>query len=299
MSETNLRQAETNVTVEGLVSEMNLEEKKDNNGVNVITGSVTIKTSDVNFVRLSVYSKEKKNDGTENSVYPGIKTVMTEYKTIANDGEDVADYVRVRGQLNLYHNTQRGTDDVSYRASFFTRMPRKDEYDDFDGTGPHAEFDVEMFVNSVVPETGRDGDETGRLMIKGWVPSYNGIDPLTLVAGEDIADAVDNLIAPGQTVKFFGELVNNRIETKVEIPVVIGKPKIEKRVSYKNELLITGVEEPYEEGGTVKPYKAEVIKAAIQERNNDIESKKNETGIKKGNTKPSGAARGRSLNMLI
>lgn len=293
MSETNLRQAETNVTVEGLVSEMNLEEKMDDKGVNVITGSVTIKTSDVNFVRLSVYSKEKKTDGTDNSVYSGIKTVMTEYKTIANDGEDAADYVRVKGQLSLYHNMQRGTDDVNYRASFFTRLSKKDDNE------PRAEFDVEMFVNSIVPETGRDGEETGRLMIKGWVPSYNSIDPLTLVADEEIADAVDSLISPGQTVKFLGDLVNNRIETKVEIPVVIGKPRIEKKVSYKNELLITGVEEPYEEDGPVAPYKAEVIKAAIQERNDNIESAKNNTGAKKGNAKPSGAARGRSLNMLI
>ena len=294
MKETNLRQANTNVTVEGLVSEIALEEKKGERG-NSITGSITVKTSDVNFVRLSVMSSEYKTNGEPNTVYPGIKTVMDEYKSINKDGEEEADYVNVKGQLNMYHNYQRGTDDMGYRGSYFNRRPRIEEYDEETETGPRATFDVEVFIQTINPEMGHDGDETGRLLIKGWVPTYNGIEPITLVAPEEIANDIDSIFSPGQTVKFYGDLVNNRIETKVEIPVVIGKPKIERRVSYKNELVITGASEPYEEGGEVEPYKPEVIRAAIKERENEIESKKNEANAKKGNTKPSGAVKGRTL----
>ena len=50
MKETNLRQADANVTVEGLVYEIALEEKRGDKG-NTISGTINIKTSDVNFVR--------------------------------------------------------------------------------------------------------------------------------------------------------------------------------------------------------------------------------------------------------
>lgn len=294
--ETNLRQAEAKVNVEGVVSEVSLTEEMNKDlGCNQITGYLTVKTNDTNFVRFNVRVNEKTKAGTDNKAYPGIVTVMNEYQSIAKVGEEEADRVRISGDLNLYHSDQNGQDVVSYKSNFFNRV--NGEYN------PHADFDVEMFVSGFTPEVNTDGEETGRLLVKGWVPQYeNGIEPLTLVAPVEIANDIESTFAPGQTIRWFGEVINDRVVITREIPVAIGKPKVETHTVTKNELVITGASEAYEEGvSSVAPYDKETIKAAIQARKDRIESRKAMAASQKAGgrvgARPSGASRGRSLDM--
>lgn len=288
MADTNLRQADAKVMVEGVVSEKDLSIVKGDDGVNSIRGSVTVKTSEDNFVRFSVICKEKTNKGTENKAYAGLTTVMNEYKSIADFGAEEADYIRVTGDVNPYHG--RNGDTVGYRSNFFNRIGK-------DKVNPKAEFSVELYIQAIVSEVDKEGMETGRVIVKGWLPTFSGIEPLELVAPveDDIADAVASVFAPQQTVCFYGDVINSRIEVVKEIPVAIGKPKIERSVTFKNELVITGASEAYTEGVTEKaPYDPDVIKAAIQERQNKIDS---EQTLSKASARPSAAARGRKLNM--
>lgn len=290
--ETNLRQSNAKVFIEGLVSEKDLTVKTED-GKTKISGSLTVKTSDVNFVKFNINANEKTNAGTDNKCYAGLITVMNDYKTIAEVGETEADKVRVSGDLNLYTSAQSGANIVGFKSNFFNRVKANEEFEQ------KAEFSVETFISSIIPEVNTDGDETGRILVKGWVPTYNGIEPITLVAEDDIASAVESTFEPGQTVEFMGDIVNNRIETVTEIPMAIGKPKKKVKVDYKNELVITGASTPYEEGETPeKPYEADVIKAAIQERTNKLEEAKAkaQSGQKTTtNARPSGAAKGRTL----
>jgi len=73
-----------------------------------IEGSVTVKTSDTNFIRYNVKVNEMTKNNTPNSTYAGINTVMTEYKSIAQVGEEEADKVRVNGDLNIYTSAMTG-----------------------------------------------------------------------------------------------------------------------------------------------------------------------------------------------
>lgn len=289
--ETNLRQANAKVFIEGLVSEKDLAVKTED-GKTKITGSLTVKTSDVNFVKFNINANEKTNAGTDNKCYAGLLTVMNEYKTIAEVGEADADKVKVSGDLNLYTSTQSGANIVGFKSNFFNRVKPNEEFEQ------KAEFSVEVFISSIIPEVNTDGDETGRILVKGWVPTYNGIEPITLYAADDVASAVESMFEPGQTVEFNGDIINNRIETVTEIPMAIGKPKKKVKVEYKNELLITGASTAYEEGETPeKPYEADVIKAAIQERTNKLEEAKAkaQSGKAVSNARPSGASKGRTL----
>lgn len=290
MAETNLRQAEARAKAVGIVSEKKLEVVTEDKKTS-IKGSLTVKTSDTNFIRYNVNVAELKKDGTPNSVYAGIQTVMNEYKSIAEVGEELADKVSVTGDLNLYHSVKSNQDIVSYKANFFNRIPQ------FGEEGMSASFIVEMFISTMIPECDKEGSETGRLLVKGWVPTYNGIEPLTLVAPEDIADAVNSTFEPGMTVNFSGSIINNRIEIVKEIPVAIGKPRRDVKYDYVNELVIESASEPYEEGVTPdKPYNEETIKAAIQERTNKIEAAKaqgNAPATKK--SAPSAAKTGRTM----
>ena len=75
IKQTNLRQADAKVTVAGIVSDKKLEMKTEN-GVRTIEGTITIKTSDTNFVQMRVRCADKKKDGTENKTFTGVMTVM-------------------------------------------------------------------------------------------------------------------------------------------------------------------------------------------------------------------------------
>lgn len=296
--ETNLRQAKTKATAVGLLTDKKLEIKTDpKTGEKHIEGSVTVKTSDKNFVTFNVYSKEKKTDKTENKTYAGLVTVMNEFQSVADVGDDAADVIRANGQLNPYRG-QNGNEIVGYRGSFFNRIRNKADVE------PDATFEVEMFIQSITPEMGKDTDgemsETGRLKISGWMPTYNGIEPIDLIVPEDLADACENTYEPGQTVEFYGDIINNSIEETIEKPVAFGKPKKEVRRTYVNELIVTGGSEPYEdEEGDHVPYNMATIQAAIKEREREIEEAKNKpkSGAGAGNARPSGARHGRTLKL--
>ena len=294
-TDTNLRQSDHKVNVEGIVSEValikndpNRDPKNVTPGVDNISGTVTVKTDETNFIRFMVNVNSKTKAGTDNKTYAGIETVMNEYKSIAQFGEEEADKVRItNGDINLFTSKTDGSPQVGYKANFFNRV--KGEYN------PHAEFEVEMYISNIFPEMDKDDDETGRLIVKGWVVTYNGIETITLIAPKDLASAVESTYEVGQTTKFYGDIINSRVEKITEIPMAIGKPKQKVETTYKNELIITGAEEPYDEE---RAYKADSIKLAIQERENAkaakaAEADKNSLPFK---DTPSGASKGRTLN---
>lgn len=290
--DTNLRQSTLKASVEGIVSEVALEKGKSKNDPNVdnISGTITVRTDkdSSNFIRFMVNVNAKTKNGDDNKTYPGIETVMNEYKSIAAVGEDEADRVRVRGDINLFRG-QDGRDQVGYKSNFFTRVTHDYE--------PHAEFEVETYISSITPEMDRDGDETGRMVVKGWSVTYQGVEPITMIAPKELADAVESTFDVGQTALFYGDIINSRVEKVTEIPVAIGKPKQRVETTYKNELIITGASEPYEEGVSKEaPYSAESIKLAIQERENRIAEAANKAEKPPFDNKPSGASKGRTLN---
>ena len=289
-TKTNLRQSTAKVECVGIVSEKDLRVVTED-GATKIQGSLTVKTDETNFIRFNVNVNEKTKNNTDNKTFAGLMTVMEEYKSIAEVGEEEADKVRVNGDLNIYTG-QNGTI-VGYKSNFFNRLKNPDEFE------PKAEFTVEVFISSIAPEVDTDGEETGRVVVNGWTATYSGVEPVKLLAEGEIASAVDSTFEPGQTVAFYGDVVNSRVEKVTEMPVAIGKPRKDVKISYKNELIITGASEAYEEGVTPeKPYEADVIKAAIQERQNRLEEAKAkaQSGQKTtGAAKPSGKASGRTL----
>lgn len=290
-TKTNLRQANSKAFVTGILSEKALEVKTED-GKTKITGHLTIKTSDVNFVKFNVTVNEKTNAGNDNKCYAGIQTVMNEYQSIADVGEENATKVKVSGDASPFAGTD-GKKNIWFKSNFFNRLKADEEYI------PQSEFSIEMFILSITPELTEEGEETGRTVVGGWVPTYNGIEPVELVAEKEVGEQIEAGFEPGQTVEFYGTIVNNRIETVTEIPVKIGKPRKKVKVDYKNDMVITGASDPYEEGVTSElPYEEETIKAAIQERENRLaeEKAKAQSGSKSSTgAKPSGAAHGRSL----
>lgn len=294
---TNLRQSENKLEIVGTLAEMDIHEGKDQSGKETLEGFIVIKVAELNQVRLNIKVVAKKKDGTDNPAYENISKFKEDAHSIAEVGEENASRVMTySGQLNPYHSMQSGNDVLGYRTSFVSLYRGSDE--DFE---PRAEATVELFVQAVVPEMDKQGEETGRALIKGILSAFNGVEPVTIIATEDggVADAVlGGEIEAGQTYEFFADVVNNRVEKIVEIPVRLGKPKIEKSVSYTNELVFTGCSDPYEEGvSKAAPFDAGAIKTALQERADRISADKNKPKNNAGaQSKPSGASHNRTAN---
>lgn len=295
IKQTNLRQADAKVTVAGIVSDKKLE-MTTKDGVRTIEGTLTIKTADTNFVQMRVRCSDKKKDGSENKTFAGVMTVMNEYKSIADVGEDEADRVRTSGQINLFRSNNNGNEIVSYTSNFFNRIKANQEFE------PKAEFEIEMYIKSLVPEMNKDGEETGRYKIVGWIPTFNGIEPLDLIVPEELADQVSSIYEPKQTARFYGNIVQNVTYETIERPMAFGVKK-ESKANFINELVVTGGSPVYDatdkdevvEGGNQIPYDPTVIQAAIDERDRLIKEGQNKPKTNTNNAKPSGASRGRQL----
>ena len=297
VKQTNLRQADAKVTVIGIVSDKKLEMKTEN-GVRTIEGTVTIKTDDTNFVQMRVRCADKKKDGSNNKTFAGVMTVMNEYKSIADDGADEADRVRASGQINLFRSNQNGNEIVSYTSNFFSRVKNTQNVE------PKAEFEVEKKKKKLMPEFNKDGEETGRYKICGWIPTYNGIEPLTLFVPEELADVVSDIYQPRQTARFYGNIIQN-ITYKTTNQVMAFGVKTKTESEFINELVVTGGSPAYDaetedevvKGGNQIPYNPDTVQAAINERQRLIDEGQNKpkTNTTTTNNKPSGASRGRTL----
>lgn len=259
-----LRQAENEVVVEGILQEVKLEERKTNDGQEFIGGEINIEVAEGEIHTFRVFSFKHKKDGSESGIYKGLMTVKEDYVSVAKVGKESADKVRVTaGQLGV--NDYVGGDGQiktfpQLSTNFINRVQANDEFD------PKAEFEVELVVHSVVDETDRDGEETGRVKLKGFVPQYGGsIAPLEFVAEGEGAEYIRDTYEKGHTVKIYGDIVNKVEITKVQQEVGFGKPKEKIKRSFTREYLITGGSEPYEEENK-NTYDLQVIKKALTER---------------------------------
>lgn len=292
---TNLRQATSKLSVEGILAESTLEEvTKD--GKTSIRGNVVIQTTPENQITVNVFINKLTNAGTENKAYKGIETVMNNYKSIAEVGIDEATKVRITGgqvEPNTYYDNQgMEHSNVRYRSNFFSSLKATEELE------PKADFEIEMYINSIVPEI-KDEEETGRIIVNGIVPLYSGCEVIKLIAtneeidGLNWAEAISDSYEPGQTGRFYGKIVNEKIPVVKKIPMLGGAVREEVSYKYNNGLLITGASNPYDEEDP-NAYSLDAIKKGMAERELALAEKKKKAMEK--NNSNSGVAKAASTS---
>ena len=291
---TDLKEAKRETHTLGILSEKKLEIENDEKGeAKLIKGTLTLQTSPENFTTYNVYTNRLTKAGTENKAFKGLVTVMEEYKSIAEVGKEEATVVNVNGKVdpNSFAGEQGVVERMRFSSNFFNRYNvKEDEEVEYEST-----FTVELYIKAIRPEVCTQGEnqggETGRVSVDGQLALYGGgIEPVQLIAPEEdgIADAIADMFEPGQTVLFDGNIENTRIETIKEIPMAIGKPKIERKVEFKNEMIITGASEPYPEETA---YTQEIISMALAARDERLSKPKESSST--GTKKP--AASGRKM----
>lgn len=301
-----LRVAGNNISIAGVVKEikgfgkepMKIEEKtKDGEKWNEINGSIVVRTNNGdgnnNDIELRVsFLKEFTKSGNVNKKFALLKDVINgKIKTLATakQGEEAlrisiwgnGDFVPKIGENRIPDIEENK---VKCRPQFeigFGNITEKTE-EELPEDKFKAEFEIEAYIDKIEEEVKKNEDneeeETGRLVIKAYMPLYGGdIMPLELIVPEklddepfakEILDAVDRgEIEEGMTMYFNGIIKNEAIEDKSK-KKGIGKVKT-KKVKYINELVIEGVDWL----PSNKQYDEEDIESALKERQIKLEEK--------------------------
>ena len=244
-----MRQAENKVFIEGVISEIDIEESsysKNGKDVEVIRGTIKVRVDqEINKemksleIPVSVFAPKITSKNALNPAYTSLQTVMKEYKSIAAVGIDDADRVRISG-ASIRMNGYWATSDkyVSYpriNASFINRVGKNE-------CVPKATFTAELVVSNVVDEMDRDGNPTGNMIVNAILMQYGGkAERVPFIAKNPaVIDAVSSYWQPGDTVKATGKLNFSSTTTKIVEEQGFGEPIEKTRTVSVSELVITG-----------------------------------------------------------
>lgn len=326
--ENELRTAKNEVKIIGEVIEHKLNEgtaSNDNGTFNYINGSIVVRAGETTEVSVKVFVQELTKKKEINKTYATLKRfidgdLLTEVSATEanknlseNEPKFTATKVSIFGNGDFqptlkeerYANAQR-TEAVS-RVGVDLGFGRIAIDDTLSPEDYLATFDVEAYVKSIEDEVVVENDEekeTGRVVVKGYVPLYGGdIMPITMIAtktidedGEeiDLGEGFKQEINEGDTVDIWGSINFDKIVVTTKKKGTLGKAKVTTSTKYVHELIIEGADVEEDEE---RMFDEDDIRKALQEREikleeivskakeNDKKSSKKGTGI---NTKKVG-----------
>ena len=286
-----LRRGLNEVVIKGYLKDSELKSSLDAQTKEpMISGSITIAVSEEEeykvYLWVRKYSKKADVNGThrENGFYQSVAKLMPDKaSTFANalrvspsitfdEAKSQLTLVRLLGSFEERCFLGRDGDLVT---TLNIRGIGAAPITDLSEFTPGATFEVECFIRSIHPEVAKDV-ETGRLVIGGLVPMYDGsVFPITLVTGsEEAVQYISSHCEEGQTTNFRGNVVSTKIKT-VEIPLnSFGqqRPTSSNMVSYVDERqILGGVDFIYNEGDE-QAFSKEDISAGLQKREEKRES---------------------------
>lgn len=224
------------ITVKGVLAEKNLELKTNKNGSNYIIGDIVVQTDNNSLHKFKVMSSQCKTDGTENPMYQGWLTVLNTHKSIASVGEE-ADIIEVKGQLDIEdYKSKNGKliNQVVKKASAVERVKNLTNYT------PLAEGGIDMIFDRCIPEIDKEGNETGRYIIKSHIQKYNGeLFPVDfkLIDPKGIYKFLND-VEKGEMYETYYRLINTTIERKVITEMDFGENRERIYTDTVNEMLI-------------------------------------------------------------
>ena len=239
---------------------------------------------EVSEIPVSMFATQFTQKGTPNPAYKSLQDLKN-MKTAQNVGYEDADTVRINGaslRENAFVTKTTGQliNGWQISASFIglTKMSHV------------ASFIEDIFIMDMHPEEDRDGDPTGRLVVKGGIVQYGGkLDVLEfIVERPDAVDYIERNWEPNNTVTVRGRIRVTSVEEKTSgADSSWGEDIPETSTRFIRELIITkGDDEGKEEEFAYDPVE---IKKAFNVRKANIEQL--QLDAKKGTTsKPATAA---------
>lgn len=237
------------VKIEGILSEIDIKpgtfkkngvDTKSIGGVIKVRVDTIINNENVSLeIPVHMFASQLTNAGAPNPAYESIERIMNEYVSIAASDIDRADRIRItKGQIAMNEYYGQNGQLVSFprvTASFVSKIKKEE-------CKPDATFSVTFMVGSKGYELDKEGIETDRYKVNGFIPQYGGkVDVVPFYAvNKGVIDAVSNYWEEGYTVKAAGKLhFSQSVETTLQ-PVDFGDPVETTRTINVSELIITG-----------------------------------------------------------
>lgn len=273
-----LRQGTNRVTIVGILKEKNLK-LINKDGKNGVAGDLVIQTGENQEHKIKIFAYDKKEDGTDNGLYKGFKTIYDEYVSLADDPNN-ATVVSIKNasfKANDFAMAGKLINNVEITANFIQRAK--------DGEEDKASFEVELFYTSIKEEVDKDGEETGRVEVKGYIVGFGGrLIPISFVtANKEVAEYIKNNFEKNKTGTLAGNIVST-IERKTIKKEGFGQAREEEFIKTVKEFAITGGDDQLDSDDE-KAYKIEDIKKAVKERELLLEELKNKDSKKVSSSK--------------
>lgn len=252
MSKDIMTQANNKINVVGKLLDAVINEGKLQDGRKYKRANLTIRVTqtyggreETSEIPVSMFAAQYTQQNKPNPGYAQIED-LAEMKTAQVVGIDNADTVRISG-ANLRENNfiSRNSGQLIHGWQLNT------SFINAGGTSDVASFVIDVYIMDMKPETYREGEETGRLLIKGGIVQYQGkLDVVDfIVENPDTADYIERNWNIDDTVEVRGRIRVTAIEDKPKANESSwGEDVPETSTRTVRELIITkGSDEPYEE----------------------------------------------------
>lgn len=240
-------QSTNRVTIMGTLNELNIEEKVSGEGKEYVQGTASIKVDQEiggkhveNIIPVRMFSMRLKKDGGKNIVYDRIVEMKENFTSLAaaETPSQASKVIINSGQLQENMWLDKTTNQLRTAFQISSNFMKKANPEDEE----KATFELSGVVGDIRDEMDKDGNETGRLILKFIVVGYLGkTDVIQLIAENPTAvNHIRNNWEKGDTVTLTG-IVNMSYTVKTWTEEQgFGEPIKRTRTESKRELIITG-----------------------------------------------------------
>lgn len=289
MSKNIMEQATNKVNIVGKLLDTTFREGKTSTGQAYESCNFTVRVTqtyggreETSEIPVSIFATQYTS---QNKPHPGYKNIqeMKKMKTVQDYGEAEATMVRMTS-ANIRENNF-----VSPRSGqLINGWQINTSFLNEGKTSEIASFNMDIFIMDMHEEIDREGEPTGRLVIKGAVVQYNGkLDVIEfIVEGNDAVNYISRNWEENKTVNVGGRIrVTSKEEKRSASESSWGEELPETSTRMVRELIITrGSDEPFDDDFA---YDVAEIKKAFNERKARLEQMQIDA---KNNTKKSAPA---------
>ena len=292
MSKTIMDQATNKVNIVGKLLDTTFREGKTSTGQTYESCNFTVRVTqtyggreETSEIPVSIFATQYTS---QNKPHPGYKNIqeMKKMKTVQDYGEAEATVVRMTN-ANIRENNF-----VSRSGQLINGWQINTSFLNEGKTSDIASFNMDIFIMDMHEEVDREGEPTGRLVIKGAVVQYGGkLDVIEfIVEGNDAVNYISRNWEENKTVNVGGRIRFTAQEEKRSASESSwGEELPETSTRMVRELIITrGSDEPFDDDFA---YDVADIKKAFNERKARLEQMQIDA---KNNTKKSAPAASKS-----
>ena len=241
-------QAQNKVTIVGKLLDATFAKGNTKDGKPYERANITVRVTqkygnrtETSDIPASAFATQFTSKGTPNPAYESLQR-LKELKTAQNVGIDNADYIRLAGNAtgNLRENAF-----VSKSGQLISGWQINFSFFNTGAAEETATFWTELFIMDMKEETDREGDTTGRLIIKGAIVQYGGaLDVMEFVVEEPShVSFLSNNLEINQTMVLGGRIRYTSVEEVSASSGSWGEEVAAATTKMVRELVISGGDE--------------------------------------------------------